>query len=145
MVPLNGVSREMEYSFIIKVIVPSLLAAVSYFVLAVICYFHDTLKLGIKVSGKRKFVSLLPLLLLRKFIFPIIAVLLFSTLVYTMFKFRISQNYFAYSIFLEENYTDTKKVKLKFPEKKRNLIFLYIESLETSSLSKELGEFQMLI
>ncbi len=36
------------------------------------------------------------------------------------------------SFFIEENYVDPGKVKLTFPEKKRNLIMIYLESMETT-------------
>ena len=43
------------------------------------------------------------------------------------------------STFFEENYVDPRTVEIKAPEKKRNLIYLYLESMETSYLSKEQG------
>lgn len=42
----------------------------------------------------------------------------------------------ASSNFIEENYVDPKKTKLTFPNKKRNLIYIYVESLESSSIDK---------
>ena len=39
----------------------------------------------------------------------------------------------------EKYYVDAKNVKIKFPTKKRNLILLYVESLETTYASKEKG------
>ena len=47
--------------------------------------------------------------------------------------------YFVKSDFIEENFADAHDVRVTFPEKKRNLIFFYLESMENSYLSKELG------
>lgn len=43
------------------------------------------------------------------------------------------------STFFENNYVDPSQVKITFPEKKRNLIYIYVESYETTYLSKDLG------
>lgn len=46
------------------------------------------------------------------------------------------------SKFYEENYIDPKTVRFDFPDKKRNLIVIFVESLETGFLSKsESGAF----
>lgn len=47
--------------------------------------------------------------------------------------------YLIKSTFIEDNYVDPTTVKMQFPEKKRNLIHVYVESMENSYLSKELG------
>lgn len=39
----------------------------------------------------------------------------------------------------ENEYRDPQKTKITFPEKKRNLIYIYMESMETTFLSKEQG------
>lgn len=59
-------------------------------------------------------------------------------------KFQLIEVYHAYasdSKYIEENYTDPRDVALSFPEKKRNIIHIYLESIENSYLSKELGGF----
>ena len=43
--------------------------------------------------------------------------------------------------FIENVYKDPETTKIVFPEKKRNLIHIYLESWENSYLSKELGGF----
>lgn len=40
---------------------------------------------------------------------------------------------------IEKEYVDTTKVNLEFPEQKRNLIYIYLESMETTFFSKENG------
>ena len=49
------------------------------------------------------------------------------------------RNQFRESNFIKENYVDPKEVKITFPEEKRNLIYIYVESLESTYFSKELG------
>lgn len=39
----------------------------------------------------------------------------------------------------DENYVDPLEAEIIFPEEKQNLIYLYLESMETSFLSKEMG------
>ena len=45
----------------------------------------------------------------------------------------------SYSKFFETEYVEPTDVRLTFPEKKRNLIYIYLESMENTFLSKELG------
>lgn len=43
------------------------------------------------------------------------------------------------SVFIESLYANPDKVKLDFPEKKRNLIYIYLESMETTYSDKKSG------
>lgn len=43
------------------------------------------------------------------------------------------------SKFIEKEYANPAKVKVKFPEQKRNLIYIFLESMETTFSSKEAG------
>ncbi len=43
------------------------------------------------------------------------------------------------SDFIEEHYVDPNSVKLQFPEKKRNLIYIYLESAEITYADREAG------
>ena len=45
------------------------------------------------------------------------------------------------SVFIENNYVDPISVQLAFPAKKRNLIFIYLESIENTFFSKDLGGY----
>lgn len=47
------------------------------------------------------------------------------------------------SDFIEENYVEPKKVLLEFPEKKRNLVYIFLESMESTNASiAEGGQFE---
>lgn len=43
------------------------------------------------------------------------------------------------SSFIEEEYVDPENVEIQFPERKRNLIYIFLESMETTYYSKEDG------
>lgn len=63
---------------------------------------------------------------------------------YGIEEFQLVQLYHSYltaSTFIEDNFADPDTVKMTFPEKKRNLIHIYLESMENTFLSKELGGF----
>ena len=49
--------------------------------------------------------------------------------------------FFDKSDFIENNYVDPKTAHITFPETKRNIIYIYLESMENSYLSKNLGGF----
>lgn len=58
--------------------------------------------------------------------------------------FKISKylaNQLRQSSFIEEYYIDPRDVAITFPEEKRNLITIYVESAETSSQDRENGGF----
>ena len=44
-----------------------------------------------------------------------------------------------YSTFIEDNYVDPAKARLSFPEKKRNLIYIYLESMEDTFADQSAG------
>ncbi|MHC5228682.1 LTA synthase family protein [Enterococcus sp. LJL99] len=59
------------------------------------------------------------------------------------FGFKNIKNYFFEKSTLYETYfVDPEETKITFPKKKRNLIYIFCESLETTFLSKELGGSQ---
>ena len=51
-------------------------------------------------------------------------------------------HYFDKSTIYEDEYVDPDKVKLTFPEEKRNLIYIFCESMENSFMSEEYGGAQ---
>uniref|UniRef100_UPI004027BC0B LTA synthase family protein n=1 Tax=Eubacterium sp. TaxID=142586 RepID=UPI004027BC0B len=64
--------------------------------------------------------------------------------VYGYQEFNLKQLYYAYftdSDFIEINYADPRETKITFPEQKRNIIHIYLESMENSYLSKDLGGY----
>lgn len=54
---------------------------------------------------------------------------------------KVAKAYLSSSTYLADNYVDPRDVKMTFPKKKRNLIHIYLESVENSYLNKELGGY----
>lgn len=50
-----------------------------------------------------------------------------------------SENKGTYSTFIDDNYVDPNDVVIRFPEQKRNLIYIYLESMETTYADVEDG------
>ncbi|MEG2081056.1 MAG: LTA synthase family protein, partial [Oscillospiraceae bacterium] len=65
-----------------------------------------------------------------------------GSVAYGIKSLRLVEVYKAYmsdSPYIQNNYVDPRNVKMSFPKEKRNLIHIYLESIENSYLSKELG------
>ncbi|MCC8016007.1 MAG: LTA synthase family protein [Clostridiales bacterium] len=54
---------------------------------------------------------------------------------------KVFRAYAMHSDIIEENYVNPKTAEIIFPERKRNLIHIYLESMENSYLSKDLGGY----
>lgn len=50
-----------------------------------------------------------------------------------------SENKSTYSTFIDDHYVDADDVAIRFPEQKRNLIYIYLESMETTYADVENG------
>ncbi len=71
----------------------------------------------------------------RKILFHVISIIFIITIIYTFIKLDVHTylyNEFHPSKLFEDYYVDTKKVKLEFPEQKQNLIYIFMESMESS-------------
>lgn len=71
-------------------------------------------------------------------------VILFGGCSYGIIKFnleKVFKMYFLESKFIENNYVDPQEVKLQFPETKRNLIHIYLESMENSYATTDMGGY----
>ena len=72
------------------------------------------------------------------------AVILLGGLSYGIYAYHLTDVIHAYlskSTIIDDNYVDPRDVNIQFPEKKRNLIHIYLESMENSYMSKDLGGF----
>jgi phosphoglycerol transferase len=49
--------------------------------------------------------------------------------------------YYSESDFIEKNFADPREVKMQFPKQKRNLIHIYLESMENTYASEDLGGY----
>lgn len=87
--------------------------------------------------GKRASKAFTPLLIASVLVFLIGAGLGLNKLGFIDYVINKSES----STFIEEHYVRTENNKIIRPEKKRNLIIVYIESMESSYASKEKGGF----
>lgn len=65
-----------------------------------------------------------------------------SGLVFGVCEFNLDElvnMYIKTSTLIEDNYADPNEVKMQFPKEKRNLIHIYLESMENSYASENLG------
>lgn len=85
-------------------------------------------------------------------IFPLIAIRIISLIIaiailvggcaFGINRFQLFDLYSAYmsdSSYIEDNFVDPDTANIVFPETKRNLIHIYLESMENTYFSKELG------
>lgn len=73
-------------------------------------------------------------------VLPMICLFISGILPFYTFHFEDAYSYFfSESKFIEEHYVHPNDVQLSWPSQKRNLIYIFVESFESSSFSKELG------
>lgn len=118
--PFTGTGSVMIRNFIVQAVVPSCV------VLLLLIFLTFLIK--------RKIIN--------KIILIISCLSLFGSLFYTFIKLDIYNylnNQNIESNFIEENYVDPNKVDITFPTRKRNLIYIYLESMEVTYSDVEDG------
>lgn len=111
--PFTGTGSVMIRNFIIQAVVPS---CVVFFLLVLIVIFV-----------KKE--------IIRKLIIIVSCLSLFGSLFYTFIKLDIYNylnNQNTESAFIEDHYVDPNEVDITFNENKRNLIYIYLESMEVT-------------
>ncbi|WP_024613326.1 LTA synthase family protein [Clostridium sp. Ade.TY] len=133
--PLKGTSTDM-YREIFMTPVFSVVSCIVIF--SVIINFHYDIWLKVKNSN----IKILSTKGLRIVTFIVSIICVVCGVAYGSKKLSLDKVYKAYvsdTSYIKDNYVDPRNVKMSFPEKKRNLIHIYLESVENSYLSKELG------
>lgn len=127
---LSGSNADVVFTYIDGPLIHIFFIRISLFILQ-----HKIIFLFLKRKINRK-------TFLVKYTAPILStfILCFS-LFLSLNQVGIAQvtTYFKKSSLIEKEYADPTKVKMKFPEKPRNLVYIFVESLETSYTSKALG------
>jgi len=121
-VPMEGTSTQMVWDFLIKC--PWKIILLTAIIAFVLIYLT---KKGEKAARISTIASILILIL------SIIRVVLVTDLS----GYIINQ--LNKSTFIEEEYIAPENVAIQFPERKRNLIYIFLESMETTYYSKEDG------
>ena len=123
-VPLTGTSSGQVWIFMKEVLAPTL-----------IIFFP--VRYGLKYLKKK--VSFLKIGKYVLVTIIVISLVTTSIVLNQLNFFSYVGSQFTYSDFIEDNYTDPQEIELTFPTKKKNLIHIYVESLEVSYASKENG------
>lgn len=134
---LGGVATELVQNYLKSVLAPTLiLSALTLFILlfdlkgpAVFITFRDKLKLRLYPFKKRA----------SAIISIVLSAVLISGASNCVGLKPWLQGLLSDSKFIETEYVKPSEVELTFPGEKRNLIYIYLESMENTFLSKELG------
>lgn len=122
--PLEGTGNGMVGDFLLKALVPSVVVLAVYIILMIL------LK-----KGKKRLICACAFLAA-----VIVAGIAVQRMVWDRLeldRWLAGQN--VKSSFIEDNYVNPTAVDIAFPEKKRNLIFIYLESMETTYADKASG------
>jgi len=139
--PVAGTSGGLIGSAMIRVVlVGTLVAAAEVFIYVVL-----TGKFKDKFAKFRKYVAYSATrtaTFFKKRFMPISAAVLACSM--TIFIFRLNvhifiANAFTPSDFIEQHYVDPDKANITFPEEKRNLIYIFLESMETTYSDTSVG------
>lgn len=99
-------------------------------------------KITVKFVRKGEEKVLLREKLIRTLNICLASLLMVGGITYACVRFNVGQLIIAYtqdSPFIEENYYNPRNIKLDFPNEKRNLIHIYLESIENSFFDKANG------
>ncbi|WP_051656652.1 LTA synthase family protein [Butyrivibrio sp. AE3004] len=121
---LSGASHAMIKLFVMKAFLPACIASALIFAFLIFVKKED-------LGGKRNLIVAITG-----------AAAFFAAVIYTWIQLDmtsyIDQQIHA-STFIKDNYVDPGSVKIEFPEKKRNLIYIYLESMEVTDADKTHG------
>ncbi len=133
---LGGVDTGLIVDFILKALVPAVIVTI---VLVVLLYLPLKNRYMTKTK-KGKIINLYPF---SKIVSSAISIALsFAMLIYAASTVKLF-SYVTYmmqdtQVYLE-SYADPATTKIEFPEEKRNLIVIFLESMETTFMSEEKG------
>lgn len=139
--PLKGAADNYFIQYFIYAVVPTVIV---FTVLTILCVFpkKKSYSLAFLIKNRTAKITVLPLKL-NALVWALICVMLTVELLhladnnFQLFDYMKSQ--IQASEFIENEYVDAKNVKITFPEEKRNLICIYLESAETSFQDKANG------
>lgn len=143
--PIRGTEEGLIKSFKANALVPAIIVSVLVFIALTFLYsrfassnFRFKVQLFKSRAHEFKISGLIPFFLLVVLNIGSLAAILNGCINEVGIKdyyYNQTQN----STFIADNYIDPNNIELTFPEQKRNLIHIYVESLESSYFSKELG------
>lgn len=143
--PIKGTEDGLLDSFKETALKPAIILSLIVFIVLTICYsffLKSNFKINFQLFRRKehsfKISGLIPFFLL-----VIVSLGYFASILNACInEVGLKEYYFSQtqnSTFIADNYVDPNDIQLTFPEKKRNLIHIYVESLESSYFSKEFG------
>lgn len=132
-------SAGMDFSTVFAIAIPSIVGCIIFASISSYIYFALSIvmngaqenlntKVGKKISAGALCSSIISVLLLLSYLLYIIPI--FNFVYYQIF---------TESSFIADNYVDPKTTAIEFPEQKRNLIYIYLESMENTFADQENG------
>ncbi len=133
MTPWTGCSNNLSISWKLNALLPAAIFTIIPFVL----YFYPGKRFTFEIKGHRVYPPS------RRVTYTLFSALCVVMIVCAAFKVRfpafVRDYYFDDTALYETHYEDPDETQISFPDNKRNLIYIYLESMETSFFSKELG------
>ena len=133
---LNGVQDGLVTSYIIGGLLPAVLFIIV--VQALLFFPGEEFRLCIPVSGKKLQLFPFPMWLASLLSLVLSLVLLYSAGT-SVGMFEYLKSHGTTGQIYEKEYVDPATAQISFPEEKRNLVYIMLESMETSYLSEDLG------
>jgi len=141
--PLKGTSSELTKSFFALVIKPLILPFLLFLALYFLSQFWQVIVIN-KKDNKEWNISKLFLKFKKIIIWPFAIIVLLLSIDSLIINFRLDKyilsNLSKTDIYKKE-YIDPSKIKFDFPEKKRNLVFIILESMESTFFQKDYGGY----
>lgn len=139
--PLSGTDPRYIYSYLLTALLPIVLVWAAVFILTNNFYKKNAV-LSVKTKKKTVHIKIFPVGLLRRFMLIISLIVLTAGCIYTNERAGVRTyiiNKTTATTLYDDYYADASEVSMEFPEQKRNLIYLYVESLEKTLESKAEG------
>jgi len=133
----SNVETGIASSYLWKGLIPSIVLAVAVFSFL---WCRPKTKITFKDLKKQKKRTLYPFSSGVASILSVIIIL--SMLISAAYLVSLPQyvmSFFDKTYIYEKEYADPSSIKIEFPEEKRNIIYIYLESMETTFLSQEQG------
>lgn len=141
--PMDGANTEVFTGFVWQILPSAVLICVVVAMLVIIIssIYTDELQVSPKVKKWCK-----PVYYVNKHYIKVNVILFVCVAVFGLVKIGainyVWNHFFDKSEIYEKEYVDPKSVELTFPEEKRNLIYIFCESMENSFMSTEYGGAQ---
>ena len=126
--PVEGTSSDIIVGFVLKVLLPSIAVTAAAVIVKLVLKKKEAKQKALRTANIVTAVALAAFLGVSVFLF--------------MNKYKVIEYFSTKSVnsdFIKDNYADPEKTAITFPEKKRNLIYIYLESVEMTYADKKSG------